>query len=164
MEHFEELHQQYAPMIHKIMNTLHIYMNIDEFYQTGLIALWKAWQDFDHTKGSFTAYAYTSIKGSMMNELTAATKQTETLVYPEEEYWNYIENEHQALNVALNDREALLSYCTNLTPNQTKWVLSTFLEGLSVSEIAEKEKVSPSTVKKWRAMAKEKLMNDSLLL
>ncbi|WP_433745139.1 sigma-70 family RNA polymerase sigma factor [Falsibacillus pallidus] len=157
MDSFEKIQKQYTPLIHKIMNTLHIYKNKDEFYQTGLISLWKAWMDFDHTKGSFTGYAYSSIKGTMMKELTAATKRTDTLVYPEEEYWNSIENEHHTLNVNLNDKETLLTYCTELTPNQTKWVIETFLEGRAIKEIAAKEGVSISTVKKWRAGAKEKI-------
>ncbi|MDQ0974630.1 DNA-directed RNA polymerase specialized sigma subunit [Neobacillus niacini] len=41
MESFDELVVQYQPMIHKIIQSLHIYRNEDEFYQTGLIGLWK---------------------------------------------------------------------------------------------------------------------------
>ncbi|MDP4171531.1 MAG: sigma factor, partial [Bacillota bacterium] len=63
MESFEELSEQYTPMIHKIMNTLHIFKNKEEFYQLGLIALWEANERFDPQKGSFTTFAYSYIKG-----------------------------------------------------------------------------------------------------
>ncbi|WP_238579121.1 sigma factor-like helix-turn-helix DNA-binding protein [Neobacillus niacini] len=45
------------------------------------------------------------------------------------------------------EEDILVSYCHRLTPNQSKWLLQTVLGGLSVSEIAEKEKVSISAVK-----------------
>jgi hypothetical protein len=33
LESFEQLTKQYTPMIHKIINSLHIYKNRDEFFQ-----------------------------------------------------------------------------------------------------------------------------------
>ncbi|WP_374934005.1 sigma factor [Neobacillus driksii] len=63
MESFDELVVQYQPMIHKIIQSLHIYKDEDEFCQTGLIGLWEAAQSFDERKGCFSNYAYTYMKG-----------------------------------------------------------------------------------------------------
>ncbi|MFB3163846.1 sigma factor [Neobacillus sp. 179-J 1A1 HS] len=63
VESFDELVVQYQPMIHKIIQSLHIYKDEDEFCQTGLIGLWEAAQSFDERKGCFSNYAYTYMKG-----------------------------------------------------------------------------------------------------
>lgn len=146
----------YEPMIRKIIWTLNVYKNYDEFYQTGLISLWEATLVYDETKGHFPNIAYKYIKGRMLQELTQENKHNGDVVYPTEEYWETIKDEHDAPHC---ESEILRSYCnsSNLTENQTKWVLHTFLSDRSIVEIAALEKVSPSTVKQWRKGAKARL-------
>ncbi|GAA3319217.1 hypothetical protein GCM10020331_025210 [Ectobacillus funiculus] len=56
---FEEAAQLYERMIRKqLKKRLCIYRNHDEFYQCGLIALWKAYEQFDERKGAFSTYAF----------------------------------------------------------------------------------------------------------
>lgn len=154
MESFEKLAEQYEPMIHKIMRTLHIYKNQEEFLQLGRIGLWEAWRGFDPEKGNFTNYAYTYIKGKFLSEMTKNTKHEERNVHLADEYWEVIEDPslEQPFEVKF-----ILSYCDGLTPNQTKWVLYTCIDFLTISEIAEKENVSVSAVKAWRKGARAKL-------
>ncbi|MFO1444365.1 sigma-70 family RNA polymerase sigma factor [Bacillus sp. Bva_UNVM-123] len=154
MESFEQLVKQYENMIHKIMHTLHIYKNQEEFFQLGLIALWEANERFDPEKGIFSNFAYSYIKGRFMSEMTKNNKDKERIVYKTEEFWNVIEDPsiEQPFEVKF-----LLSYCEALTDKQTKWVLYTCIDDLSVAEIAGKEGVSISAVKAWRKGAKDKL-------
>lgn len=154
MNRFEELAVQYETMIYKIMHTLHIYKNQEEFFQLGLIALWEADRRFDEAKGTFTSYAYTYIRGKFLTEMTKTNKREERSVYPKEEFWELIEDPQieKPFEVSF-----LLTYCKSLTENQTKWVLYTCIDDLTIKEIAEKEQVSVSAVKSWRKGAKEKL-------
>jgi RNA polymerase sigma factor (sigma-70 family) len=154
MESFEQLSKQYEPMIYKIMHTLHIYKNLDEFYQLGLIGLWEASNRFDPTKGNFTNYAYTYIKGLFLSEMSKTRKNEERTVHLENEVWELMED---ANIVDPYEEDLLLPYSNQLTENQKKWLKYTCLEGLSVKEIAEIEKVSVSAVKSWRAGARRKL-------
>lgn len=158
MESFEQLAAQYEPMIYKIIHSLHIYKNIEEFYQIGLISLWEARKSFDAAKGNFTSYAYPFIKGRLLSELTSTSKLEEHFVIPTEEYWETVEGylEEQPCEIQM-----LLAYCEGLTENQTKWVLYTFVDDLSVKEIATREKVSVSAVKQWKKWAQEKLKKES---
>lgn len=151
---FNDLAKQYEPMIRKIIHSLNIYKNRDEFFQLGLVGLWEAINRFDAEKGNFTNYAYTYIKGLFMSEMTKATKQEERNVYPKDEFWEVIEdsNSEQPLEMIV-----LLSYCEALTEKQAKWLLYTCIDGLSVKEIAQREHVSVSTVKAWRKGAQERL-------
>jgi DNA-directed RNA polymerase len=156
LESFEQLVDQYQPMLHKIIQSLHLYKDKGEFYQHSLIALWEASQRFDPQKGSFTNYAYTYIKGFLLMELKKSHLDQERYVYPDEEFWDHVEDSYWDDPL---QREILLSYCTTLTPNQKKWLLYTMCDRLSIKEIAKLEKVSLSAVKGWRSGTREKVKN-----
>jgi RNA polymerase sigma factor (sigma-70 family) len=153
---FEQLAKEFEPMINKIMHTLNIYKNKEEFFQLGLISLWQAQQQYNPAKGKFASYAYSYIKGRFQTEMTKANRIEGRVVYPKEEFWEVIED---GASESPLERQYLLSFCDGLTPTQKKWLLYTCLEGLSVKEIAAKENVSPSAVKQWRKGAREKLKN-----
>lgn len=156
MESFEELATQYEPMIHKILIDLHIYKNREEFIQLGLICLWEARENFNPDKGNFTNYAYSRIKGKFQSAMSKENKYGERFIYQQDEFWDYIEDPSDEQHFEM---DTILSLCRTfkLTPNQIKWVQYTLNDDLSIAEIAEKEKVSPSAVKAWRKGAKEKL-------
>ena len=161
MDNFEELVEQYTPMIHRILQSLSIYRNKDEFQQTALIALWEAQLGFAPQKGSFTNYAYSYIKGKLLLELTQRSRYEAGNVYPNEEYWEVIEGDYSDRPLEL---EQLLSYCEGLSKKETKWVVAAFVEDLSVKEMAEREKVSVSAVKQWKLSALKKLRSSLALL
>lgn len=154
MESFAELAKQYEPMIWKIIHSLHIYKNQEEYFQTGLIALWDASNRFIEGKGSFSSFAYSYIKGRIQTEMTSCNQYESRSVYPKEEFWEVIKDESPDRTL---ETEFIQSFCGDLTENQKKWVLYTALDFLSVREIAEREHVSVSAVKAWRKGAKEKL-------
>ena len=154
MESFDELVVQYQPMIHKIIRSLNIYKNQNEFYQTGLIGLWEASLSFDERKGSFTNYAYIYVKGKMLSQLTQTNQHSEKLIHPAEEFWETIEHQESSLFL---EKETIQSYCEGLTEKEAKWVIAASIDQLSIKEIAEREKVSVSAVKQWKSGAKRKL-------
>ncbi|MEJ9210446.1 sigma-70 family RNA polymerase sigma factor [Bacillus smithii] len=155
MESFEQLAEKYSPMIHAIMNKLHIYKNKHEFYQLGLIALWEAQRNFQPEKGAFASYAYSFIKGRMLTELSNARRWEEATSTLLEEINTRFSK--FPINDEPFEKEILLSYCNTLTSKQKFWVIATFYEGLTTKEIAQKASVSESAVKKWKKGALEKL-------
>jgi RNA polymerase sigma factor (sigma-70 family) len=157
MESFEQLAAQYEPMIYDIIRGLNIYKNNEEFHQLGLIALWQAWKNHDEEKGAFLSYAYSTVKGKMMLELTRQTKEIDRYVYPEADFWEIIEDTSSASRSAIT--QELFNKCGMLSDNQLKWLQYTLCDQLSVRQIAEKERVSLSAVKNWRQGAREKLKN-----
>lgn len=156
---FEQLAEQYTPMIHKIMHTLHIYKNKEEFFQTGLIALWDANVNFDEAKGKFSSYAYSYIKGRILTEMRIAKKHEDRSVYPDEAYWDTIEGARADEPI---EEEFLQSFCSGLTEKEIKWVLYTWLNDFTIRDIAERENVSLSAVKQWRSNAKRKLLRERI--
>jgi RNA polymerase sigma factor (sigma-70 family) len=153
---FNEVHAQYEPMIHKIINTLHLYKDKDEFYQIGLTALWEAWEKYEEEKGSFPGFAYSTIKGRLLDELKRQVKRSESFAYPDLDYfWEMVPDESVT---GCLEAETLLTYFQPLTETQKKWVFYTFIGMMKITEIAEREQVSVSAVKKWRSGAKARLL------
>jgi RNA polymerase sigma factor (sigma-70 family) len=161
MESFDQLAKQYEPMIHKIIHSLNIYKDKKEYFHSGLIGLWEAAEAFDPDKGEFTSYAYSYIKGQILNEMNRLNKHEERSHYPKEEYWGTVEDQNPKRAL---EKEFLLSYCQELTEKEIKWVLYTFIDDRSIKEIAYIEKVSISAVKQWRNGAKKKLQKNLLKL
>jgi len=87
---FEECLNQYSRMIKATMKKLHIYKNFDEYYQIGQIALWKAYQQYQTEKGSFSSYAYVTVRGYLLNELSIAIKYDERNVVVEQNHEDVI--------------------------------------------------------------------------
>jgi RNA polymerase sigma factor (sigma-70 family) len=134
---------------------LHIYKNQQEFYQTGLIALWEASQTFEERKGTFSNYAYTSIKGKMLSEMTQNNHYKEkNILPPEEEFWERIEGQDSSLFL---EKETIQTYCEGLTEKEATWVMESYINQLSIKEIAESKNVSISAVKQWKLGALRKL-------
>ncbi|MFC4799406.1 sigma-70 family RNA polymerase sigma factor [Neobacillus sp. GCM10023253] len=154
MESFEQLAEQYQPMIHKIIHSLHLYTDLEEFYQLGLISLWEASQRFNPEKGNFTNYAYSYIRGKLLMELNKMAKSKERDFCPEEEFWEMAADCRKDSSL---EREILLSCLEMLTPNQGKWLQYTLINDLSVREMAERESVTVSAVKQWREGARRRL-------
>ncbi|WP_421377892.1 sigma-70 family RNA polymerase sigma factor [Bacillus salacetis] len=156
MKDFNEVHEQYEPMIHKIIKTLHIYKDKDDYFQIGMTALWEAWEKYEEEKGSFTGFAYSTIRGRMLDVLKREVKLTERFTYPDnEEFLALIPDKSKE---SMFEAENLLAHFEPLTDTQKKWVLYTFIGMMKITEIAEREQVSVSAVKKWRQGAKAKLV------
>ncbi|MDM5329897.1 sigma-70 family RNA polymerase sigma factor [Neobacillus sp. CF12] len=153
MESFDELVVQYQPMIHKIIQSLHIYRNQDEFYQTGLIGLWEASQSYNEGKGRFSNYAYSYMKGKMLTQMNQDNQYQGKYILSNKEAWENIEGQ-ESLYL---EKETFQTYCDGLTEKETTWVIAFSIEQLTIKEIAEREKVSLSAVKQWRSGAIRKL-------
>ncbi|RFU61131.1 sigma-70 family RNA polymerase sigma factor [Peribacillus glennii] len=162
MNEFSKLAEQYTPMIHHIIKSLAIYKNKEDFVQIGLIGLWEAKSKFDPDKGKFLTYAYTTVKGKILNEFTKESL-FETRNTPLE-----MESQDFVQKAVTFDEplqlETLKTYCEGLTKNQADWLLLTFQEQKSLPEIASQLGVTVSAVKSWRQSALKKLRKDQALL
>ena len=153
---FEQLAAEYSNMIHSIIGSLHIYKNQDEFYQTGLIALWEVTQKYEEQKGEFSHYAYMFIIGRMLQLLKKEKKYEDGCYSPDDQYWNNLECETRLL-----EEEDLLSYFHHLTDLQKKWVMLRFYYGLTNRDIAEIENVRLRKVRAWGDLAMKKFVSST---
>ncbi|WP_075618929.1 sigma-70 family RNA polymerase sigma factor [Paenisporosarcina indica] len=153
MEIFEQLLDQYEPMIYSCMRKLHIYKNQDLFAQVGRVGLWHAWQRYDESKGDFAPFAYRSIYGSLLDELKKASKEE-----------NHIPTEHQILELIANPQmshsdwsEGVLVALSQLNRKEKQLIQLLFIDCCSLDEVALHVGISKAGVKKRRERTLEKL-------
>ncbi|MGE7779346.1 sigma-70 family RNA polymerase sigma factor [Peribacillus sp. NPDC097264] len=148
MDGFTSLSEQFTPMIHHVIRSLSIYKNKEDFFQIGLIALWEAQGKYKEANGQFSNFAYTVIKGRIINELKRLHKY-DTHIQPVDAAVLEIEDPFSMHTEALVT-ENLLAYTENLTLNQQRWLIFTFIGNKNQNEIANTFNVSIAAVKSWR--------------
>lgn len=146
---FEQWVQKYQPLLYRVMKTLHIYRDQEEYYQIGLIALWEAKESFQPEKGPFLPYAYTIVRGRMLDFLKKEKKRECEKPTPIEKmtFGSY--------EMTVDD--SFEEYMKLLTPKQQKWLFYTYQCDYSQKQIAEIEKTTVEAVKSWRKQAIKKL-------
>ncbi|MCM3616643.1 sigma-70 family RNA polymerase sigma factor [Sutcliffiella horikoshii] len=153
---FEEVLIQYTPMIHHIIKSLNIYKDKDQYFHEATIVLWEIMHTQDHQKGSFTSYAYSSIKGKLLNHLKNEVKWESNHAFvehlPEQSYLPSLSD--------MESLEGLEKYAPLLTGKQKTWLIAYIGQGRKIEEIALQEGVSISAVKSWRTEAIRKLRKE----
>ncbi|MEK4010680.1 sigma-70 family RNA polymerase sigma factor [Peribacillus sp. FSL M8-0224] len=156
MKDFSALTEEFTPMIHHIIRSLSIYKNKEEYFQVGLIALWESLGNFNEEYGQFSNYAYTVIKGKILNELKHQHKY-EIRTEPFDSFLLEMIKDPFSMHEEAFAIDNVLTYTVGLTLNQQRWLLQTYLENKTVTEIAEIYQVTAAAVKSWRKSALNKL-------
>ncbi|WJY26406.1 sigma-70 family RNA polymerase sigma factor [Sporosarcina trichiuri] len=112
MSPFEEVLEQYEPMISSIIRKLHIYREFEQFRQAGRIALWQAWSRFDEAKGDFAPFAYRSIYGALLDELKRETRFSDVHVPAEDDLLEYASTDADSDTSASSRLEEVLLQLT----------------------------------------------------
>jgi len=150
MESFEVFAEKFTPMIFSIIKKLKIYKNRDEYFQIGLIALWKAYLMYNQQKGEFSNFAYTYIRGSILNELKKSRKLEDTSIYVDQTIWdNLISISHDPAIKQVELKRAIHS----LSEKDQLLLKKIYILGYSLQEIASQEGVSYTAIKKRKKRA-----------
>ncbi|WP_035408872.1 sigma-70 family RNA polymerase sigma factor [Bacillus sp. SJS] len=150
---YSQLLERYKPMILHLLKRLSIYRNHEEFFQTACIALWEASNQYRPSKGSMDAYYYLYIKGKLMNEMTRQNRLSEREDLKDD--FSYAEDCH--ILKETEDQFDWEELEKDLTLNQKKWMHGYAYLGLTITEIASLEGVTPAAVKSWRRDTLRKL-------
>jgi RNA polymerase sigma factor (sigma-70 family) len=121
-----------------------------------LIALWESLGNFNEEYGQFSNYAYTVIKGKILNELKHHHKY-ETRTEPFDSSLLEMIKDPFSMHEEAFATDNILTYTEGLTLNQQRWLLQTYLENKTVTEIAMIYQVTAAAVKSWRKSALNKL-------
>lgn len=151
---FLDVLHNYEKMIKNQIKTLNIYKNYDDYYQIGLIALWEAFEKYDERRGKFSAYAYVTVRGRMLEYLKkeSAFEERHNCSFDEKIAANdYVYSE------AFLEMDLFKSYLTPLTERQRRWVIEAIGNDKTIKEIAKKYAVTEEAVKSWRKAALKKL-------
>ncbi|MGE7688149.1 sigma-70 family RNA polymerase sigma factor [Lysinibacillus sp. NPDC097214] len=150
---FDEVLELVQPMITSILLKCQIYKDFEYYRHIASIAVWNAWRKVDQTKGLFSAYIYTTVKGEILKELSKE-KSFENMNTPmDHETINYIRDH------AISERNPVLIECimSHLKFEERKILLLFYVEGYSYLEIAKELGLSVEAVKKRRTRIMIKL-------
>jgi len=144
---FEEVLEQFEPMISACMRKLSIYKNHEIYRQAGRIALWKAWVKFDKDKGDFAPYAYRSIYGGMLDELKKEKRQEEYADLVEDEKLAVLLEKNFVLSLVSEDLERAIE---SLQAHERELLMWIFVEGISLQQAATRVGITIPGIKKRR--------------
>ncbi|OXS68627.1 spore protein [Lysinibacillus sp. KCTC 33748] len=150
---FDEVLELVQPMITSILLKCQIYKDFEYYRHIASIAVWNAWRKADQTKGLFSAYIYTTVKGEILKELSKEKSFENMNTLVDHETINYIRDRD------IGDRNpALLEwFMSHLKLEEGKIILLFYVEGYSYLEIAKELGVSVEAVKKRRTRIMIKL-------
>ncbi|WP_409294562.1 sigma factor [Peribacillus sp. SCS-26] len=156
MDGFNETALLYTPLINKVINSLKIYKEKEEYFQIGLIALWEAAEKHSAAKGPFLPFAYSVIKGRMLNQLNKEHRH-------EEKYGTEWKEESSSSSSEIYFKDERFEFlCTHLTDNGIKWLGGVY-EGKTIEEISVQWDVTKDSVKSWRKAALKRLRKPEVL-
>ncbi|WP_419958046.1 sigma-70 family RNA polymerase sigma factor [Psychrobacillus psychrotolerans] len=147
MTDFEEVLEQFDPMISACIRKLNIYKNHEIYRQAGRIALWKAWVKFDEGKGNFAPYAYRSIYGGMLDELKKEKRQEEYTDPVEDEKLAVMLEKSIVLSIVSEDLERAIE---SLQAQERELLIWIFVEEISLQQAATRVGITIPGIKKRR--------------
>lgn len=153
-ENFEFIFYKYEPMIKKMIRTLSIYKDADEFYQIGSIALWEAWTKFDEKKGKFATFAFFTVRGRMLEQLKKSKRYEERNVV---NFDTMNDLNHIIYYDTTLENESIKPYLASLSEKQKIWMIEAIVYQNTLAEIARQHNTSIEAVKSWRKEALKKL-------
>lgn len=158
---FNEVAEQFSPMIHHIIHKLRIRDPHKDFYQEGLLALWEAVQNYKEEKGKLSSYIYFIVR----NRLVSKMRKDNRVAEKDEEFALLLEGEAVCYDASFTiDPYFYKEIVVTLTGNQRKWFDDYVLRDLSIKDIAEREGTTTNAVKNWGRHAKEKLRQNHVFL
>lgn len=157
MEDFEQVLEQYKPMISSILRKAHIYKNHEHYRQTARIALWKAWQNFDETIGSFTPYAYRMMLTSVYTEISKDNGYSESQIPYEKDQLSTLALDEEHQNRPHDSAEILETLAELMTTEEFDLLNDLYYHQYKYEELTRKYNASVAALKKRRDRILKKL-------
>ena len=147
---FEQVLEQYKPMISSILRKAHIYKNHEHYRQAARIALWKAWRNFDVTKGSFTPYAYRMMLTTVYTAMRKDNAYSESQIpFEKDKLTNLVQDTD--LKTMQHDYTAALEILAELlTADEFELLKDLYVHQYKYDELTTKYNASVAALKKRR--------------
>lgn len=169
---FEQFFKANKRRIHFHIHRLGIPANLhDEFYTEGIVALWKAYQEMDASKGNPGTFLNYRIRFRLIDLIRKKKREEENeeafMQHSNTEMTNGARHRHsntplvEIPDIPVSDAVLWHNIRQQLTTNQWKWVYYFIIADLSIKEIMEIENVTADAVKGWGRSAKKKLRNEA---
>ncbi|QCR31894.1 RNA polymerase sigma factor [Lysinibacillus sp. SGAir0095] len=157
MERFEEVLKQYEPMISSILRKAHIYKNHEFFRQAARIALWKAWRNFDESRGSFSPYAYQMMLTTVYTSMRKDNQYSESQIPFEKDKLTTLAQTADFKMSPLEESSLLEPLVEHLSADEFQLLKDLYFDQYKYEELTDKYNASVAALKKRRDRIFKKL-------
>ncbi|MDN4495120.1 sigma-70 family RNA polymerase sigma factor [Ureibacillus aquaedulcis] len=157
MDDFEEVLEQYNPMIYSVLRKARIYKNREHFCQVARIALWQAWQHFDPAKGSFAPYAQRMMLTSLYTAMRKDNQYSERQIPYENDKLTLVAQYTDVKNMPSNAAATLETVAEFLTEDEFELLKDLYYHQYKYEELTHKYNASVDALKKRRARILKKI-------
>ena len=159
---FEVVCEQFYPLIHRTLNKYRIRWEREEYMQVGRIALWEAYRNYDPGRGPFAALAVPYVEGRILHALKRQYRlpQVPFSSFQQDDEERAIDWPDPLAEQAFNrcEWEELLETLTEgLSEREQIVVREHLVQGIPMTELAQRYGVSGDTVKTWKKRALRKM-------
>lgn len=149
--------ENHQGLVHGVLKRLNILPNnpqYDDLVQEGFIRFAQKYIEYDEekTNNSLISYLYQGVYWYLLDLLRKQQRQnnhTEMMSAEQDGWEDELLDDSEGVG-EINDRELLNQLWLNCTHDQRKFLCSSFNEGMNVTDISRKYRVSRKTVYKWK--------------
>lgn len=155
---FEEVLKLVQPMITSILVKCRVYKEYDYYRHVAAIAVWEAWQKADPAKGVFSSYIYTTVRGSILKELSKEQRYQFNCTPVKDEMLNVLMTRSELIGVT-DCADLLEGLFKSLSKKDIEFLYLLYVDGYSYIEIAHLFSKSVAAIKKRRTRLMAKIRN-----
>lgn len=155
---FEEVLELVQPMITSILVKCRVYKEYDYYRHVAAIAVWEAWQKANLTKGVFSSYIYTTVRGSILKEISKEQRYQSNFTPVKDEMLNVLMIGNESIGVT-DYADLLEGHFKSLSKKDIELLYLLYVDGYSYIEIAHLFSHSVAAIKKRRTRLMAKIRN-----
>lgn len=157
MNQFEQILKDYSPMITTVLKKAKVYKNYPYYRHVATIALWKAWKNYDPSRGDFAPYAYRCMLTSIYSEMNFENKQNERFICYEKEKLDVIVQYKNKQNQENDHYDLLDDIFELLNEDEITLLHALYVKGYTYQQLSDETGVSIAALKKRRNRIMKKL-------
>ncbi|HLR81019.1 MAG TPA: sigma-70 family RNA polymerase sigma factor [Bacillota bacterium] len=170
---FEDVFKQNERRIHYHIHRLNLRDPHQEYFQEGLVALWKAYETYQPDQGPMSTYFNYQIRNRLIDLIRKQSRAEKikaklithhTLHMENGNRRRRQENHYPIMNRThpeTTDKELWQHLQIHLTDKQWKWVNWFIIHDMSVKAIAHQENTTEDAVKSWGRQVRKKLRDET---
>ncbi|MED3662079.1 sigma-70 family RNA polymerase sigma factor [Ureibacillus sp. FSL K6-8385] len=148
MEAFDQILEQYAPMMYRVLKRARVYKNHDYYKHCATIALWEAWKNYDPARGPFAPYAYRMMLTAVFREMSLENRYDELQTSCEKETLTFLAHQRQMKTGASACPELFMDLESLVTREEMELLLDIYYYRYKYKELEKKYGVTAEAIKK----------------
>lgn len=150
MESFEQVLDQFRPMIFSVLRRAKVYKDFDYYEHCATVALWEAWRNYNPEIGDFAPYAYRVMLTTIYSEMTKENRFTERHVPIEKDKLTILSEHMERKNAAPPCSSFLCKVRSMLTKEEYDLLMDLYHHRYKYEELTHKYGASIYALKKRR--------------